>query len=119
MAKPDAILIEELELSAHIGVPEEERAAPQRLTVTLVLEPAHGLAGLGDEIANTVNYFDAARLVQAEARRRPRRLIETLAEEIAALLLEGFALRAVEVTLRKYILPDACAVAVRLRRERI
>jgi dihydroneopterin aldolase len=46
-------------------------------------------------------------------------LIETLAEEIAGELLTRFALRAVEVELRKFILPDTAHVAIRLRRERV
>ncbi len=48
---------------------------------------------------------------------RPRRLIETLAEDIAAHLLARFPLRAVEVELRKYIFPDTAFVATALRRE--
>lgn len=112
----DEIHIEGLELSVHIGVPDEERAHPQRLTVNLTLEPRRAFRGLGDAIENTVDYFKLAKAVQALARERPRRLIETLAEEIAALVLERFAVRTVEVELRKYILPDTEYVAVRLSR---
>jgi dihydroneopterin aldolase len=114
----DAILIEALELTAHIGVPDEERATPQRLTVSLRIEPQRGFAALGDDIANAVDYFAASQEIKAFAAARPRRLIETLAEEIAALVLERFATAAVEVELRKFILPDTAFVAVRLRRER-
>lgn len=113
----DTIQISQLELSAVIGVPDEERAVAQRLTVSLVLEPRGGFEGLGDEIEKTVDYFSVSKAVQALARSRPRRLIETLATEIAALLLAEFPLRSVEVELRKYILPDTEFVAVRLRRE--
>ena len=113
---PDLIRIEALELSAHVGVPDAERATAQRLTANLVLEPVSGFSDLGDRIENTVDYFQVARSVQALARERPRRLIETLAEEIAADLLARFALRAVEIELRKYILPDTAFVAVRVRR---
>jgi dihydroneopterin aldolase len=115
---PDTIHISELELSTHIGVPDEERATAQRLTVSLVLEPSRNFAQLGDEIANTVDYFTVCRAVQALAEDRPRKLIETLGEEIAALVLSRFAVRAVEVELRKFILPDTAFVAVCLRRER-
>jgi dihydroneopterin aldolase len=48
---------------------------------------------------------------------RPRLLLETLAEEIAAELLARFPLRAIDVDLRKYILPDTAYVAVQIRRE--
>jgi dihydroneopterin aldolase len=113
---PDTIHIADLELSAEIGVPDAERTHPQRLTVNITLEPRYGFEHLNDEIENTVDYFQAARLVQALARSRPRKLIETLAEEIAAELLKSFPLREVQVELRKYILPDTAHVAVRIRR---
>lgn len=115
---PDAIHIAQLELSAHIGVPDEERAAPQRLTANLTIEPARDFSALGDDLANTVDYFAVCRAVQELAVERPRRLIETLAEEIAEVVLAHFAVTAVEVELRKYILPDTAFVAVRLRREK-
>ena len=113
----DTIRIEQLELSAHVGVPDEERAQPQRLTVNLTLEPRAGFEGLDDEIGRTVDYFAVAKAVQALARQRPRKLIETLVTEIASLLLTEFPLQAVEIELRKYILPDTEFVAVQLRRE--
>ncbi|MDB6173750.1 MAG: dihydroneopterin aldolase [Chthoniobacteraceae bacterium] len=114
----DLIHIEALELSARIGVPEEERAVPQRLTINLTLQPSADFRALSDTIEKTVNYFEVARAVQAIARERPRCLLETLGEDISAALLKGFALQAVEIELRKYILPDTAHVAVRLRREK-
>jgi 7,8-dihydroneopterin aldolase/epimerase/oxygenase len=114
----DEIRIEQLELSAHIGVPDEERARAQRLTVNLTLEPARGCSELDDDLANAVDYFAVCQAVSQVAKERPRQLVETLAGEIASLLLESFPLAAVEVELRKYILPDTAFVAVRLRRER-
>ncbi|MEQ1860343.1 MAG: dihydroneopterin aldolase [Chthoniobacteraceae bacterium] len=117
-AVPDTIHISQLELRAHIGVPDEERATPQRLTVDLTLEPARGFSDLADDLARTVDYFEVCRAVQALAAERPRKLIETLAEEIAALVLARFAVVSVEVELRKYILPDTQFVAVHLHREK-
>jgi dihydroneopterin aldolase len=37
----DQIHIEQLEISAHVGVPEKERSASQRLTVSISLWPYH------------------------------------------------------------------------------
>ena len=82
------------------------------------METEAGCGVLGDEIGATVDYFAVARAVQAEVASRPRRLLETLANEVAQLVLTRFAVAAVEVELRKYILPDAAFVAVELRRER-
>ncbi len=114
----DTIVIEALELSVHIGVPEEERDASQRLTVTLVLEPARDFRGVDEDLEKTVDYYAVSQRVKALADARPRKLIETLAEEIAALVLAEFAVTAVDVELRKFVLPDTAHVAVRLRRER-
>jgi dihydroneopterin aldolase len=113
----DAIIISRLELVCRIGVTEEELANQQRLTVSLRLIPARGLSGLLDEITNTVDYAAIAQAVQFEALTRPRRLIETLAEEIASMLLKAFPLRAVEIELRKYLLQNAAFTAVSIRRE--
>jgi dihydroneopterin aldolase len=69
-----------------------------------------------DELAKTVDYYAVCKAVQALARERPRKLIETLAAEIVEMLLAQFAIAAVDLELRKYILPDTEFVAVRLRR---
>lgn len=114
----DRILIDGLELSSQIGVPDEERAAPQRLTVNLVLEPIRDFVALEERIENTVDYFAVAEFVKVLGAARPRKLIETLAEDIASELLARFPLEAVEVELRKYILRDTQHVAVAIRRER-
>lgn len=113
---PDVIFIQQLELGAHIGITDEERAEPQRLTVSLVLEPQRGLADLRDRINKTIDYSAVCLLVQKLAYSRPRNLIETLADEIANHLLRRFALIRVEVELHKYILADTASVGVRLER---
>ena len=115
---PDRILIERLELLSFIGVPDAERTTAQRLTVNLVLEPIRDFTALGDAIENTVDYFRVCEEVKALALARPRCLIETLAADLATHLLTRFPLRAVEVELRKYILPDTAFVAAALRREK-
>ena len=117
-AMPDSIHIEQLELLARLGVPDDERATPQRLALNLTIEPARDFRGLDDRIENTVDYFAVAQTVQTLAATRPRRLLETLAEEIAREVLDRFPVRAVSVELRKFILPDTAFVEVRLRRER-
>ena len=113
---PDQIHIQALEVRSHIGVPEEERAAPQRLTVTLTLEPNADFRALGDRIEATVDYAVLCETVKALAAAPPRRLVETLAEEIAAALLARFPLRRVAVEVRKFILPETDHVAIRIER---
>jgi hypothetical protein len=47
----------------------------------------------------------------------PRKLIETLADELADRLIAEFSLRWIEVTIRKFILPQTDWVSVSVRRE--
>lgn len=109
-------MIDGLELQAWLGVPEAERAAPQRLTAHLLLEPAVNFSDLGDRIARAVDYAGVCRSVAERAGQSRSQLLETLAEDLAAHVLENFAVQAVEIELRKYILPETRFVAVRLRR---
>lgn len=116
MNEPDEICIAALELQACVGVPDDERSKPQRLTVSLTMVPAQDFTGLADDLARTVDYAAVALAIRELASVRPRRLIETLAEEIAQLVLARFACRHVTLELRKFILPETEYVAVRLRR---
>ncbi len=114
----DEIEIRGLEVFPLIGVPAEERAEPQRLLIDLRLTPRRSFAAMTDEITATVDYFALSQRVVDLAAARPRQLIETLAEEIATFVLREFALRRVDVTVRKFILPNTEYVAVHCRRER-
>jgi dihydroneopterin aldolase len=113
---PDQILISQLCVSSFIGANEEERKRPQRLHVSLVLETRGGFANVNDQLEKTVDYAVVAQEVKALAVRGERQLIETLAEDIAAALLESYPLVAVEVEVRKHILPDTEYVGVKIRR---
>ncbi|MDX2080403.1 MAG: dihydroneopterin aldolase [Terrimicrobiaceae bacterium] len=112
------IVIRGLRLSAHVGVPDEERAEAQELQVDLVIEPVTGFEDLGEEIGRTVDYDRLSRRVAAVAGERPRKLIETLAVDIAEATLAEFPAASVTVEIRKFILPATDHVAVRFRATR-
>ena len=114
----DRIQIEGLEVFAHVGVPDEERAAAQRLTFNLTLWPEHQAGDLGDSIEQAVNYAEVCAETRKFVEARRDRLIETLADALARHLLDAFDIGKVTVELRKYILPKVDFVAVRLIRER-
>jgi len=116
----DLIRVVELEVFARIGVPEEERREPQRLLVSLEMRvDSLAAAAKSDDLALTVNYYRVAQRVKALAVEGERKLIETLAEELAADLLGSFPLmRKISVEIKKFVLPDARFVAVRIERGR-
>lgn len=109
----DVIIIKGLKIDAFVGVPDEERKHPQRLEVDAVLCPLNTFAEIGDAIDRTVDYHTAVRRIEALAGSHPRRLIETLAREIAEMLVQDFPARRAEVEVRKFILPETEYVSVR------
>ncbi len=54
------IHIEQLEIATHIGIPEQERAMPQRITVSISSWPYDKTCDIADKIENTVNYSAVA-----------------------------------------------------------
>ncbi|HEY1583117.1 MAG TPA: dihydroneopterin aldolase [Chthoniobacterales bacterium] len=112
----DAVVIEELEVEGRVGVTDEERAQPQRLTISLTLQAPSGFADLGDDLARTVDYAVVCEEVRHFVAGRQDKLIETLAHELAEHLRKRFALPRIELELRKFILPETRYVAVRLTR---
>ena len=112
----DQIHIEQLEIFARVGVPEKERATPQRLTVSITLWPKQDTRDLGDQIGRTVNYSAVAEEAKNFARDQSVNLIETLADRLAMHLLGNFAIQEIRVELRKFVLQDAKYVSVRVTR---
>ncbi len=112
----DVILVSNLAVRASIGVPDAERAEPQRLLVSLALTPRRAFDAMGDEVAHTIDYAAVCERVKVLAAARARKLIETLASDVAEMILAEFACARVEVEVRKFILPETEHVAVRLTR---
>ena len=112
------IHVRQLELRARIGVPEEERAAPQRLTFNLTFWPVNSIEDLNDEIDRAVNYAAVCAETKKFVEQRSDKLIETLANGLADHLLGTFAIRRITVELRKYVLPQVEFVSITVTRER-
>jgi dihydroneopterin aldolase len=113
----DEIRIEELELMARIGVPDEERAGPQRLIVSLTLQPRYRFGELADDLSRTVDYAVVCKELRQFVSARHDKLIETLAHEMAEFLLRAFEVVRVELELRKFVLPETKYVSARVTRE--
>lgn len=116
VAVPDEILIEELALFARVGVPEEERMTPQRLIISLRLQPRRDFHTLRDDLSGTIDYAAVGEELRRFVRDRTDQLIETLANAMAEHLLAAFNIARVELELRKFVLPETKYVAVRIAR---
>ena len=112
----DQIHIEQLEIFARVGVPEEERATPQRLVISITLWPASDTRELNDDVGRTVNYSAVCDATKKFAGEQSYKLIETLANRLGAHLLKTFPIRKIAIELRKFVLPDAQYVSVTVTR---
>ena len=115
----DAIIISELEVFYRVGVPDAERAQPQRLLLSVEMEPRQGFASAAaaDDLTRTIDYFAVSRRLLSLGQGREWRLIETLAVEIAETIGCEFGAGTLRVEVKKFILPEAKYVAVRVERE--
>lgn len=112
----DCIEIHGLRLVTRLGVPEEERAAPQVVEADILLYPSGGFANIPDEITATVDYSQVADVARQCALAKPRLLLETLANDLAAVALAFGGLERVTVQLRKFILPGTEWVGIGVER---
>jgi dihydroneopterin aldolase len=102
----DRVFLEGMIFYAYHGVNPEENALGQRFIVDVALSRDLRAAGTSDDLAQTTSYSAVYKLVRAEVESGPYRLIETVAERIAARVLDAHpAVEAVVVRIRKPDVP--------------
>jgi FolB domain-containing protein len=115
----DTITICDLEVFYCVGVPDEERAKPQRLLLTVEMEHDFRAAAIEDELADTIDYHAVTQRLRAFGDGVHWHLIETLAVDIAQMILEEFGPRVVTVEAKKFILPETRHVSARVTRSKM
>ena len=114
----DHIQIKGLRLVTRIGVPDEERAIPQSVSANLVISLAKSFKGFDDKIEHTIDYYRVSQRLREIAATGARRLIETLAEDLAASVIAFDGVCAVTLEVVKFILADCESVSVSITRAR-
>ena len=112
----DSIIISELEVAYHVGVGEPERAAAQRLLVSVEMAHDFRAAAELDDLTHTIDYYAVCQRLLSFGEGRSWRLIETLALDIAAMVQKEFHATSVTVEVKKFIIPATRHVAVRVTR---
>ena len=113
----DKLLIHDLVAECRIGIHEWEQAKPQQVWIDLELGIDAAQAAARDDVAATIDYGRLVTVVKQHAQRKPFRLLETLAEEVAALILTEFCTPEVTVRVKKRALPGIDHAAVELTRK--
>ena len=112
------IYIVDLEVYYRVGVPDAERAQPQRLLLTIEMESDFTAAAKSDGIADTIDYFAVTQRLLKFGEDREWKLIEKLVADIADMILAGFQPLSISVEVKKFIIPQARHVSVSLCRRR-
>jgi len=110
------ISIVDLEVFYRVGVPEAERAKPQRLLLTVEMDFDFSAAAKSDDIRDTVDYFAVSQRLLKFGEGRSWKLIEKLAADIADMVLSGFKPQSVTVEVKKFPVPQARHVSVSVKR---
>lgn len=112
------IIISELEVYYHVGVPDQERAKAQRLLLNLEISYDFAEAAQSDDLKSTIDYYSVCQRLLSFGEKREWKLIEKLASDVAEMVIEDFGAARVQVEVRKFIIPQTSYVAVRLVRAR-
>lgn len=100
----DRIELAQMEFYGYHGALPEERRLGQRFIIDVKLYLDLSLSGSSDDLKDTINYAAVYETVRAIVEGEPLRLIEAVAEKIAAALLADYPVNAVRVAVHK---PDA------------
>jgi dihydroneopterin aldolase len=109
-----------LRVDCIVGIYEHERNARQQVIVDVEIDYDFAAAAASDAIVDAVDYDGVARAITELAERRGFQLIETMAEETAAMLLaQVSAATRVKLEIRKpAAVPAAACSFVRVERTR-
>ena len=99
----------------RVGVPDAERAQPQRLLLTVEMESDFSKAAKSDRIADTIDYFAVTQRLLKFGEGRSWKLIEKLASDIAEAILLEFKPQAVTIEVKKFVISKARYVSVGVR----
>ena len=113
----DRIFIHDLRIDAVIGIHDWERKVKQTLSIDLELACDCAEVAATDSVEDTVNYKQVSKRLQEFVGASEFKLVETLAEHIAALVVEEFSVRWLKLRLNKLgALRGAAAVGVIIER---
>lgn len=95
------IFLEGLEIECVIGIYPHERTKEQLLLVDCQIDRDLAAAVKSDDVKDTVDYVHLAQALTKLAKDRKYKLIETFAEEGAALLIRDFGALRAEIKIMK------------------
>jgi len=116
---PDRLTIHDLAVECRIGVPEWERAKPQPIWIDIEAVIDAAKAARRDDVREAVDYARLATQAAVLAKSKSYRLLETLADELAGMIVREFRVPKVVVRVKKRALPGIDYAAVEVERDAV
>lgn len=113
------INIVDLEVFYCVGVSDEERAKPQRLLLTVEMVFDFSSAAVSDRIERTIDYHAVCQKLLAYGNERSWKLLEKLVTNLCDYILADFKAQTVNITVKKFVIPQARHVSVQLSKTRV
>ena len=113
------VFVRNLVLNCSIGIHQHERVASQRIRVNIDLAVREGETNpqIDDELSNVVCYEGLTKGIRSLASREHVNLVETAADDVAAMCLADDRVRSARVRIEKLdIFDDAESVGVEIER---
>ena len=117
----DKIIINGLACRCRIGVPAEERKTKQTILIDAEFSLSLAKAGKTDDVRHAPDYHALEKALRACAEEKERKLIECLAEDLAAVALRfDKKIKETLIRVRKSpaVMPGTKNVAVEIKRRR-
>lgn len=118
---PSSIVITDIQLNAHCGVTDSERAQPQPILIDLTLRCPNEPAFQSDQLDDTVDYAAITQCVRKAGESQAFALLEALTEHLCQTLFQHFPLTHLKIWTRKVRAPIrdfSGSVGIRLIRSR-
>ena len=115
---PDMLKLYDLMIETHLGIYDWERREAQKIWLDIELPTDARRAAQSDDVQQVVDYGALVTLVRQHVSQRTYNLMETIAEEVAELILESFHGEQVQVRIKKRALPGidhACVEVLRTK----
>ena len=97
----DIIFLQDMKVETVIGIWEWERKIRQTVSIDLDMAADIRKAAASDSVEDTLNYKSVAKRIQAFVGDSSFQLVETLAENIAAIVIDEFDVAWVRVRVNK------------------
>ncbi|KFZ30229.1 hypothetical protein IDSA_10745 [Pseudidiomarina salinarum] len=104
----DKVLVEGLRVDAYIGVHDWEHEREQPLIIDLEMDWDNARAATTNDLADALDYSTLSEAVIKLVKAQSWQLIETLAEAVAAMIMQDFKVMRVQVKVGK---PQAIVAA--------